>query len=222
MKRTTAVWLGTAGLFLAIPSAALAQAHDFRGFTLGATLSEFRAAPLPDQDWQDRRAARSVACSTESRASAVAQSEEDEEIGTVTCVWMRGGPEAFRTEATPVLGKYVAFSHSLHFIAKPGDAEPRLFRMTFSANADAYSDIVDSLKAKFGEPALVAPSAVQNRMGATFNSDARLWENPMSSVVAIERAGRVDRMWLLYTLKDYETFYNERKAAQRAKRPSKL
>lgn len=222
MKRFTAVQASAVFIAAALPGPALAQAHDFRGFVLGMTLSQFRSAPLPDQDWQDRRAARTVTCSTESRSTAVAQSEEDSEIGMVTCAWMTGGSEAFRTQAAPVLGKYVALSHSLHFIAKPGDSEPRLFRMSFSANADAYSDIVDNLKAKFGVPTAAAPSTVQSRLGTTFNSDARSWESPLSNVTAIERAGRIDRMWLVYTLKDHEAFYDERKTALRAKKPSKL
>jgi hypothetical protein len=192
------------------------EPYDFRGIRLGFTVSEFKAAPLLDQDWQDRRAPEFVKCGPD------ADSRDNAQLGVVKCEWMADQKKYYGSAALQTGGTYVLRSHSLYFIAKPGDPEPRLFRMLFDTNALAYEEIVGSLTAKFGKPRVVDPSIVQNRMGASFNSESRMWSNSVSSVTAFERSERIDSMALLYELEDYAKFFDEAQAKQRANTPSKL
>ena len=226
MRRMQVVLAGllfTSAVFAQAPKESAPQSQgeatpfDFRGVRLGITVSEFKALPILDRDWDDRRAPKFVRCGPD-------DNRERAQLGVVSCEWRTADSQG-RFETSAALqtgGTYVLMTHLLHFIAKPGDPEPRLFRMLFNSNAHAYGEIVDSLTTKFGKPKVADPALVQNQMGATFNSDTRMWDNGVSTVIAIERSGRIDRMALMYGLTSYEAFFEERKKAERGKAPSKL
>src|SRR4051794_12267896 len=66
------------------------EAYDFKGIRLGMTLSEFKAAPVPDQTEYEYcyMSDGAYGCSDRRTANPVPDCSSTQGVGTVTCTWV--------------------------------------------------------------------------------------------------------------------------------------
>lgn len=76
---------------------------------------------------------------------------------------------------------------TLHIIA--GNVEGISFE---TSGIDDQDEVLAALKAKYGEPLVLDPQTVQNRMGASFNVFTAAWATETITVSYASTAGRVD------------------------------
>jgi hypothetical protein len=185
-------------------AAAYRDAYDFKGVVrLGMTLSQFKAAPLPDEGDINKLPA------LYNPPSGPLCAEPDKN-GIIKCTWGREG-----YNAVMIAGGMVAM-HSFEFLAKPGDAEPRLFRMTFQDHQDRISDVIHrhdvfagALADRFGKPT-VEKMTLQNAFGAVFEREIRLWANKSGRIALIRFDPSLEYTTLRYFIPEYVDYHNHR------------
>jgi hypothetical protein len=70
--------------------------------------------------------------------------------------------------------------------------DPRLYHIWVQFEVSGYSTVGDALIEKYGEPKTVEKSALQNRMGATFENVVSTWEFEHDSIVLTKFNGDVE------------------------------
>ncbi len=80
----------------------------------------------------------------------------------------------------------------------------RLYRMTIFFPHTGFDNVLDALKAKFGQPKGKEIRKYENAFGVKLEGDVLLWHNSVSEMVLFERAGTTDRSLLILTQKELE------------------
>jgi hypothetical protein len=164
--------------------------YAFRGLPLGMSLDEFRrdvpALAIPEG---------SVAvCETDAQAASLGMDVAMTSRVSIACKW------AHRTEAgwqasQAIVDCAPAVDHVLRFAAMPGEASPRLYRMSFVFDARLVSDYADALAARYGA------GRTRRKHGYT----SRIWEN-MASSITLEASEGAATARVIYRLKDHEAW----------------
>ncbi|SAL50486.1 hypothetical protein [Caballeronia humi] len=173
------------------PSLSVAQKpFEFRGLPLGISLDDFRrhqaARATPEG---------SVAiCETDPEAAALGMSLRNAESLSIACKWAHRGDGGWQASQAVVDGA-PARDHILRFLAMPGEASPRLYRMSFVVDARVLGDFAEALASKYGR------SRVENLHGES----RRIWDNATSSIT-IETSAAASNGRVIYRLADHEAY----------------
>ena len=170
--------------------------YEFKGVTLGITLTEFQAIPAPD----DYYAAASAKINAQFKVKAHASKPEPScttrgEI--LVCQWVindtkYGGSEQ---EVTPISnGNGRA---DFEFASAPGD-QKRLARIVVRSNETWWDDFEGAYTVKYGQPKK-AQSQVQNGYGADFDQTTLTWSNGVSDIVMVSRCDKIDQLCITYS-----------------------
>lgn len=177
-----------------MPSVAEAQKpYDFRGLPLGITLDAFR-----HHEAARATPAGSIAiCETDPEAAALGMNLRNAESLSIACKWAHRADDGWHASQAVVDGT-PARDHVLRFLALPGEASPRLYRMSFVVDAAVFADLTDALTSKYGA------SRVEREYGAS----KRVWENASSSIT-LETNGVAATGRVIYRLKDHEAYLRD-------------
>lgn len=207
-------------LISAFPIAAEAQTFDFRGIALGATIDEVMAAQVSSDDFTRGSIARpgdtnviTLVCTNDPQVGPISYlgthvEAAERSAGIVRCAYYfppvsygAGSGSTFSQVAGLRLGGgYAAYELDYAFDFFPDQAGvPRLYRIWLRTNSAAFDAILAQLETKFGAASL-GQDEVQNGMGARYASRIATWRRPGALLRVRERAGRVDRMDVTYTL----------------------
>lgn len=88
--------------------------------------------------------------------------------------------------------------------------EGKLYEITIFFPHDGFQQVLDALKAKYGEPKSKDTRTYQNLFGAKFHGDVLLWTNLVSEISLFERAGSMTKSLLIISHKDLSKRANER------------
>jgi hypothetical protein len=193
------------------------EPYDFKGVAhLGMTLTEFKVAPVPEEGISLDRGRPSAYCLKPDTA------------GLVKCTWVQ---EEFSLNVpirVPIAGQRTAL-HSFEFIAKPNDAEPRLFRMTFHHHDDSFNAVTQryevfgaALAERFGKPTAVEVRPLQNALGAMFEQEIRMWANKYGKIALIRFDQSLEYITLRYFVPEYVDYHNARSSEEERKKGPKL
>jgi hypothetical protein len=176
------------------PSLAAAQKpYEFRGLPLGITIDEFRG-----HEAARATPAGSIAiCETDPEAAALGMSLRNAESLSIGCKWAHRADDGWHASQAVVDGT-PARDHILRFLAMPGEASPRLYRMSFVVEAAVLADLTEGLTSKYGA------SRVEREHGAS----RRVWENASSSIT-LETNGVASAARVIYRLKDHEAYLRD-------------
>jgi len=114
------------------------------------------------------------------------------------------------------VGRYPTDRYSFEFVAKPGDPEPRLFRMNFYGKdsltgiTQRYNGFAAALAERFGKSTAAYREPVQNALGATFNREIRVWENIHGKIALILFEPNLEYITLRYFIPAYVDYHNQR------------
>ena len=198
-----------AAAMAAFPMAAAAQtpSFDFRGVPLGVSIDEARMA---DMSRYPDLANATLVCSGDPQVGAISYlgthvSEAERAAGVTRCAYYNPpnvyGSVTMSNAAGLSLGGGVA-SYELDYAFDffPDEAGvPRLYRIWLRTNAQGFSDIVAQLETKFGAGSL-GRDEVESGLGARYSRRIVTWRRPGALLRVRERAGRIDRMDVTYTL----------------------
>ncbi|SAK89938.1 hypothetical protein AWB79_06495 [Caballeronia hypogeia] len=192
MKRT---FLRCACIVLsALPACALAQkTFDFRGLPLGISLNAFRR----DEPARATPPGSVAVCDTDIEAASLGMVLRDAHSLSIACKWAHRSEDGWRVSQAVVDGA-PARDHVLRFMALPGDASPRLYRMSFVIDARVVEDFTQGLTSRFGR------SRVERANGYR----TRTWENATSSIT-LEANGAAASARVIYRLKSHEAWLRE-------------
>lgn len=176
-----------------------AEPFAMRGVRLGITIDEFKALPIATDEGETEPL---TACSNEpmpdERIRIENMLDSDREAGMVTCQWFA---------RTPYLSSR---SYDRHFIdLGTGKGQPsfefisdgtnyRLFRISFFANNQYHTGILDALTRNYGPPKVLNES-FQTRSGASFPNTTSIWSNGSSTIILDQRCIQADRYCLTYS-----------------------
>jgi hypothetical protein len=193
------------------------EVFDFRGIRLGMTKTEFKSMPPPKDTepstlhidgLRDKVVSVAPECSDDENASSSASEiryASYKDLGVVTCAWVVS--EKYYSESKYIsnlsVGSSGAKSHEFRFIAMPGEKEPKLYEIQIFTFTRAFADTVSLLSEKFGDPAKIEKSTVQNGLGAIFENNTVMWHNSTGGVVLMQRFGDIESGLLQYTLNDH-------------------
>lgn len=199
MKKT----ILTAIASMLIAGGAQAEPYDLRGFKLGMTLDEFRAAPYPDEAKYE---GLHVLCSGDAGADRASGGWElnvyrpEKKVGVIRC-------NHFRTDRSISVPRVmeanmnvagVGVYQTFEFAPAPGDGALRLFRISIRSNMQYWDQFWSGYTEKFGKPSNIKTEKVQNKMGAAFDKMTATWANKESSITLEQRTSKVDHMGITY------------------------
>lgn len=192
MKRT---FLGCAlAACMAMPALAAAQKpYEFRGLPLGISLDAFRR----DEPARATPPGSVAVCDTDLESASLGMVLRDANSLSIACKWAHRTPDGWRASQAVVDGA-PARDHVLRFMAMPGDASPRLYRMSFVIDARVADDLTEALTSKYG----------RSRIERANGYRTRTWENALSSIT-LEANGASAPARVIYRLKAYEARLRE-------------
>jgi len=77
----------------------------------------------------------------------------------------------------------------------------KLYEITIFFDQADFDQVMEALKAKYGEPTRKNRQTYENAFGAKFDGDVVVWANAVSEIMIYERAGRTDQSLLIFTHK---------------------
>lgn len=179
---------------MAMPALAAAQKpFDFRGLRLGIPLDAFRR----DEPARATPPGSVAVCDTDLEAASLGMVLRDAHSLSIACKWAHRTQGRW-SESLAVVDGTPARDHVLRFMAMPGDASPRLYRMSFVIDARVVDDFTQALSAKFG----------RSRVERANGYQTRTWENATSSIT-LEANGAAASARVIYRLKAYEAWLRE-------------
>jgi hypothetical protein len=116
---------------------------------------------------------------------------------SIACKWAHRTQNGW-SESLAVVDGAPARDHVLRFMAMPGDASPRLYRMSFVIDARVADDFAQALSSKFGTSRVERANGYQTRT----------WENAASSIT-LEANGAAASARVIYRLKAYEAWLRD-------------
>lgn len=183
----------------ALPALAFAQKplaqkpFDFRGLPLGIALDAFRH----EEPARATPPGSVAVCDTDIEAAALGMVLRDAHSLSIACKWAHRTQDGWSVSQAVVDG-VPARDHVLRFLAMPGDASPRLYRMSFVIDAHVADDFSAGLTSRFGK------SRIERANGYS----TRIWENATSSIT-LEANGVASSARVIYRLKNHEAWLRE-------------
>ncbi|SAK60883.1 hypothetical protein AWB77_02085 [Caballeronia fortuita] len=185
---------------MAIPALAAAQKpFDFRGLPLGIALDAFRR----DEPARATPPGSVAVCDTDIEAASLGMVLRDAHSLSIACKWAHRTQTGWSASLAVVDG-VPARDHVLRFMAMPGDASPRLYRMSFVIDAHVADDFANGLSSRFG----------QGRVERANGYRTQTWENATSSIT-LEANGAAASARVIYRLKAYEAWLRDTTARWR-------
>ncbi|WP_061121330.1 MULTISPECIES: hypothetical protein [unclassified Caballeronia] len=179
---------------MAMPAFAAAQKpFDFRGLRLGISLDAFRR----EEPARATPPGSVAVCDTDLEAASLGMVLRDAHSLSIACKWAHRTQNGW-SESLAVVDGTPARDHVLRFMAMPGDASPRLYRMSFVIDARVADDFAQALTSKFGGSRVERANGYQTRT----------WENAASSIT-LEANGAAASARVIYRLKAYEAWLRD-------------
>ena len=177
-----------------MPAFAAAQKpFDFRGLRLGISLDAFRR----EEPARATPPGSVAVCDTDLEAASLGMVLRDAHSLSIACKWAHRTQNGW-SESLAVVDGTPARDHVLRFMAMPGDASPRLYRMSFVIDARVADDFAQALTSKFGGSRVERANGYQTRT----------WENAASSIT-LEANGAAASARVIYRLKAYEAWLRD-------------
>jgi hypothetical protein len=166
---------------------------DFRGLPLGISLESFRR----DEPARATPPGSVAMCDTDVESASLGMVLRDASSLSIECKWAHRTEAGWRVSQAVVDGA-PSRDHVMRFLAMPGDASPRLYRMSFVIDARVADDFSDGLTSRFGASRVERANGYQRRT----------WENATSSIT-LEANGAAASARVIYRLKDHEAWLRE-------------
>ena len=100
---------------------------------------------------------------------------------------------------------------SVSYKFAPDEAQVlRLFRIDMRFTADDYSDALNAMTLKFGNPSASDSSEMQNGFGAKFTRETRIWKADASIAILSSLCGIVDYGCISYFYAPLNKAYEDR------------
>ena len=173
--------------------AATQKPFDFRGLRLGISLDAFRR----EEPARATPPGSVAVCDTDLEAASLGMVLRDAHSLSIACKWAHRTQNGW-SESLAVVDGTPARDHVLRFMAMPGDASPRLYRMSFVIDARVADDFAQALSSKFGTSRVERANGYQTRT----------WENAASSIT-LEANGAAASARVIYRLKAYEAWLRD-------------
>lgn len=161
----------------------------FRGAELGMSLEVWKAAPPPEQIFHP---ARPVCSDTKPDALWVTPTKSERAAGVITCIYEDA---EFGSRVGQRIGSSEFTGTTYLFL------DGRLYNIDLMAIDVAHDDVVEGLRAKYGEPKTTVRGTFQTKAGAVFPQVTMTWESPTSLIVVETPSEHVDRMTVNYISK---------------------
>lgn len=186
-------------LMLSTASLAQGQGFDFKGLPLGSTVVDVKAK------FPEYYCSKSTAGSPLSDTSCNLSPE-------MKCL-MEQAPHPDNRSCREAVMKAMTYAGvrsdiSLMFY----DDKLGMARATFSA--DSFSNVVASMREKYGEPTTKKAEPVTNRMGATFENQILEWKKSGTTIQAEKYANRADRSSVKIFEDGYIAEFEKRRGAK--------
>jgi hypothetical protein len=194
------------------PSSPWPVAYSRRNFQLGISISQFRAAPYPDQkEWPG---AYSV-CTGDPRSLDPAFevrlriSSDWKGAGVTACKFFYDSdvlksPE----EAGLVLGD-INSRTTFFFISEDGRQEPRLFRIESGGPSGSYAELSNAFVSAYGVPSKASQEQYQTKGGSIFANKISTWENA-SSFIRLTQFGETTEVFeVVHSLKPLDKVFEK-------------
>lgn len=208
-------------LLLAVPCMAFGEdlPFEFRGARLGMSIDELRTIQFPDIDGSRfhpgiESSIRLVCESDTPRIEPPGVSpvylearRRFDALGSNLCSWVV--PDAVGKKAYLQVGQGGSERVTYDLYRAP-DGVQRLWKIEIGIPESLAPSLLESLTEKFGAPANMEKTAVQNRMGAKFDSFYSKWSNAASTIELTQRTGRLDEGKLVYTHVAYADDYQKK------------
>ncbi len=202
---------------------------DFRGISLGMSLTDFKQARFEISSYQpgerEEKSASFAVCSDSSDKDDIywpSHTTSMASSGGITCVFAFSPRGDYRfkkiKQAQITIGGHECDSYWFDFIALPGDPEPRLFRMVFLPSSLAHDLIVESLTAKFGKPSEVNYETLQVGFNAEPENPIHIWKSKVATIETQKLFGSSDHGIMIYELTKYVR-HVEAKGNRKSKNP---
>jgi len=85
----------------------------------------------------------------------------------------------------------------------------KLYEVTVFFHHGDFDQVMNAVKAKYGEPAKKDTRTYENAFGAKFDGGVMIWSNAVSEITVFERAGTVDDSLLIVSDKELQKTANE-------------
>jgi hypothetical protein len=179
------------------------QSYDFKGIPLGISIDEFRRIKYPDANDSQKI---DIICPGDKVGGyvgnqdkvdlSITPTEDEKAVGVVECAFFWG----YEVQTLNVTGAHGKLDWTRFLFARaPVDETVRLYRITFEADAQLTSFIVEALTDKFGQPSDVQRGLVQNAFGAKFAHVQYMWSDGTSSITVESPSFTTEKMTAVYS-----------------------
>ena len=178
--------------------------YDFKGARLGMTRAEWQALtpPVdPNSYVGSSEGPLKVFCTDTLGRDGKPVSgsgyltDTEKSLGVVICRYGRlftVGNYSSVSPATVKIGQFGSSDVDFKFLGG------RLYEVSITGHKNLFGDVMDGLKAKFGEPDLDVNDTTQNKAGATFPHTVKTWINPVASITVETPFTKIDDLNVLY------------------------
>lgn len=163
---------------------------SLRGFSLGMTLSEFRATSDPDKDIRNAQ----IICTGDKQDAAlsslpVQMGADLKKVGVKMCSFFSKGTYSAWDLSGLEVGEFKGMQIFFYFtptVDNPVTSE-RLFSILIRGNEAHYDSIVSTYATKYGKPHDSKHEAWRNQLGTVFDNLVLTWNSNRSSIVITQR-----------------------------------
>lgn len=184
---------------------------ELRGAKLGMGLTEFRQLQWPDVDLKSYYPEYPVTVCANDGVPEYGYAKSKNPL-FLKCTWMQPTYSAGKRrygKAFLTIGKSKALSTEYTFVRKTVDEDFLLFRIHSTLNNNYHDYLVDALTKKYGQPSDIKTDTVQNRMGASFESQATTWSLGDNSIFLNQRLLKIDEMVITFINKPLNELYKQ-------------
>lgn len=195
--------------------------HDFKGVSLGTTLTDFRKMPHPDgKNAYVVCTGQTVAVSQGSPRRfepMVVKITDDSEkaLGVKRCIWLDPDKMALGSSTPLSLGNsgLAAHTYSFSFVVDPSDGMLRMYQYSGSASKSAFEGTVRALTEKWGEPVLGKGRIWQSPYFV--DSETAVWDRELSSIAVESPTRGYEPMTIIMRHKALSKIVADAKAADK-------
>jgi hypothetical protein len=209
----------------AAKAAAPTAPFDFKSIPLGIGLAEFRALPHPDGEPRSRVICTGAKGPFGPILDVAIYGETDQALGVVKCIFyghMMAGADIDRALGLRIgASGYASYEYGFMFVPPAHGAEPQLYKIELSTNANAMSAAVSALTEKYGAGRCDA-GKVQAVSGALFDRRTCTWNNGVSSILARSPSDTLDHMELVFTHRALSAIVERAEAERQAAIKNKI
>lgn len=193
---------------------------DFRGVSLGISLSEMRAF-RPREVY-----AAEVVCSPDPVVDSISYfdvhlTEEERSAGVVKCAYYDAGI-SYTAKGFGLGSGYAVYDYEFAFFPPQAGAEPQLYKIVLRASFAARREVLSALTDRFGPPTKTVTDEVHTAFGGVLPRQTTTWTNRVSRIDVRAPSGQVDEMLVVYRLNELATRAETAIAAAKRAQPSRM